>query len=537
LAVRDLATGSNRLLTNDGSLNEPGQHAEWSAVSPDSKQVAYVWFNKASYELRVVGLEGSAPRTVYHNEEVYYFMAIAWFPDGKRLLATFFRTDGSNQIAMLSLADGTVRVLKTLDWRVPGNMDVSPDGRWIVYDFAQAEGTTYGDIFLLATDGSQEIRLVQHPADDDSPYWAPDGRTILFLSNRTGACGLYAVSVGEGKPLGAAQIVKADLGSNTFPLGITRSGSYYYGGGPRRNDVYDGPLDPVTGKVASTPTPVAQSFVGTNVRPQWSPDGRSLAYISQRGPGPRGSRVLVIHSEETGEQREVIPRIPMSYFGASWSPDGRSFLMATQDFKGRPGFYRVDAETGETSLLAILKTTEYVSFTRYLPDGKTVFYLVRELSSEAPRLVLKDLKTGEEKEVARGPFRPFARPGLALSPDGRQVAFGKPEGKSRSIFVLPINGGEPRLVVRIEDESVASLTWMPDGRALLFTRKTGPEKKTELWRVSIQGGEPDRLGLVMDGMLNMSVHPDGKRIAIGIVEQQPEIWVLENFLPALKAGK
>lgn len=102
--------------------------------------------------------------------------------------------------------------------------------------------------------------------------------------------------------------------------------------------------------------------------------------------------------------------------------------------------------------------------------------------------------------------------------------------------MAPTSGGEPRQVVRIDDGLGVRLAWTPDGRALLFTRK-GPEKKRELWRVSAQKGEPERLGLVMNEMQDIAVHRDGKRIAIGVMQYEPEIWVMENFLPTLRVAK
>ncbi len=53
-----------------------------------------------------------------------------------------------------------------------------------------------------------------------------------------------------------------------------------------------------------------------------------------------------------------------------------------------------------------------------------------------------------------------------------------------------------------------------------------------------QGGEPQRLGLTVDGMvMSLRVHPDGQRIVYGTLRSIPEVWVMENFLPAAGAGR
>ncbi len=78
---------------------------------------------------------------------------------------------------------------------------------------------------------------------------------------------------------------------------------------------------------------------------------------------------------------------------------------------------------------------------------------------------------------------------------------------------------------------------MPDGRHLLFSK--GPRGNMELWRIPVDGGEPEKLGLAMArlGLFGLSVHPDGQRIAFSAGAAGPptsEVWVMENFLPKLE---
>ncbi|MCX6376441.1 MAG: hypothetical protein NTU88_10495, partial [Armatimonadetes bacterium] len=56
--------------------------------------------------------------------------------------------------------------------------------------------------------------------------------------------------------------------------------------------------------------------------------------------------------------------------------------------------------------------------------------------------------------------------------------------------------------------------------------------KTELWSVSVQGGEPRKLDLTAENMRDLSVHPDGRQIAFTAGQTKSEVWVMENFLPA-----
>jgi tetratricopeptide (TPR) repeat protein len=85
IAFHDLITGQTRPLT-DGS--NPDATIEYSVPSPDSKIIAYYWSNDDSYDLRVVGLDGSKPKVLKTaGKEIHHFVPIAWSPDSKYLLS------------------------------------------------------------------------------------------------------------------------------------------------------------------------------------------------------------------------------------------------------------------------------------------------------------------------------------------------------------------------------------------------------------------------------------------------------------------
>ena len=453
---------------------------------------------------------------------------------------------------LVSIADGSVRVLKSLNWRYPVKMSLSPDGRHIVYDFPPKEDSPERDIFLLAADGSREIPLVQHPANDLFPLWAPDGKRVLFVRDRKGSMGAWVIQVAEGKTESAPELVKRDMG-RVVPMGFTQKGSYYYAlfGGTR--DVYTATLDPATGTVLSPPTPVSERFVGLNSAPEWSPDGEYLSYVSQRGPVPAipllvnelGSRIISIRSVETGDERELAPNLTSS-FGLRhprWSPDGRSLVVLANDDKGRPGLYRVNAQSGNVTRILQGEVEEELQHAILSPDGKAIFYVLVYMRADSKGLLLlgRDLETGREKELYR--VSPASPSSLALSPDGRTLAFAFEDRARRSdiLMLLPATGGEPRELFQGGGAFawIGVLAWTPDGRHLVFGRQGHPpEPKVELWRIPAEGGEPQRLGLAMAGLRNLSFHPDGRRIVFSAGSPfGAEVWVLENFLPELKAAK
>ena len=548
LALLDLTTGEQHRLTNKGPWSQSEEYALTSALSPDGKQIAYAWFNKEfGFDLRVIGIDGSGPHVIYGNEETNFVHVAGWDPKGQSVLALLGRRDKTNQIALVRVGDGLVQVLKTLDWRYPRAMSLSPDGRYVAYDFPPKENAPERDIFLLATDGSRESPLVEHPSDDWVLGWAPGGKHVLFASDRTGTPGAWVVQVADGKPLGSPELVKPDLGRRIFPIGFTRNGSFFYDVHSGMNDVYTATLDAHVRKVTASPTPLRQRFIGSNGAPEWSPGGKYLAYLSKRGPVLRGDfdTRIVIRSVPTGEERELalgLRRVIGVYGGIRWAPDGRSLSVVGQDTKGRYGIYRVNVQTGATTPLAREESGGIVYWQAWAPDGQSLYFVRRDFDRKIRHIVVRDLATGLEKEVFRTAWSHIGR-ALALSPDGRWLAFilSNPAAGSTSLYVVPAAGGETRELLNLEGpEGFAgnTLAWSRDGSQLLFGKaleSAGQDQKTELWRIPAEGGEPQPLGLAMVGLRDLRVHPDGQRIAFTAGKRKAELWVLENFLPKTEA--
>jgi Tol biopolymer transport system component len=568
LAVRDLKTGEDRHLTDKGSWLESEEYALGSTVSPDGKQITYGWFNQEGFlDLRVIGIDGSEPRVLYRNQEIPGCQPHDWSPDGRHILASFRRKDRTYQIVLVSVADGSVQVVKTLDWRSPSMMSFSPDGRFIAYDFPPQENSPDRDIFLLATDRSREIPLVEHPANDFVLGWAPDGKQFLFASDRTGSQRAWLIEVADGKHLGEPKLVKPEI-RPWRGLGFTRDGSYYYccgvpGGVPfLLNDVYLVTLDPATHKLQAPKKLV--SDVGFKTSIDWSPDGQYLAYVLGGGWGPHPF-VLVVRSVESGMERRLRLNIKRSgsAFQPHWSPDGRFLLAQAEDHTGRRGVYRIDAQTGEVTPI-VQSPRCCIVWPVWSHDGKVIFIRwTSDRIGEPLSIVARDLETGREKELYRV-VSPVTVSHLAASPDGQWLAFvWSGTEKGTTLKVMPAAGGEPRELVKLPaprrntfGTPVFQLAWTPDSRHIIYAPSTaGQKQEFEIWRISLEGGQPQRLGPAMEGLRphGLSVHPDGRQIAFtaGPAQRGGEagtgpagdpiagdpIWVLENFLPALKAVK
>lgn len=535
LALLDLTTGQSRNVTDNGSGGDSVGFALASAFSPDSKQVAYAWYREkdARFEVRTMPLESAAataPRILCAPADVSEVLVAAWSPDGKQILALFSREDKTKQIVLVSAQDGSRRVLKTLDWNHPGKMRFSPDSQFIAYDFPQRDATEDRDIFLLATDGTRETRLIDHPANDVLLGWELKGKRILFASNRTGTVSAWAIAVSDGNALQAPELVKQDMGQ-IRPIGFASNGAYYYGSDIKTEDVFLATFDPATNALSARPAPIDESLVRPRYTPDWSADGKYLAYGAQKLSMPVGpaKRIILVRSLETGRERELSPNIRFQHLRLS--PDMRSILLPGYDSKTRYGVHIVNAQTGEVT--GMIPDAYWGEWSR---DGKAIFYARNPSEAHKRRcMIARDLESGQDREL----YHSLVGVGLSLavSPDGQRIAFSSFEGKPMAAIlkVIPANGGEARELLRLNGANFGGVAWSADGRQLFFVKRSS--KGNELWRIPAEGGEPRGLGVTLRAASQLSVHPDGRRIAFDGGETKSEVWVMENFLPTLKAAK
>jgi Tol biopolymer transport system component len=527
LAIHDFATGKDRPLTKHRGTSE---FVYFSVPSPDGKHVAYGWHNSEDVaDLRIVGIDGSEPRILYGNPKVAWPHVTDWSSDGRYILAVL-SPKGQDQIALIAVSDGSVRVLRSL---ASGSVDrprLSPDGRYVAYDSPAGSSASDHDIFLLAVDSGREIALVRHSADDRALDWTPDGKAILFSSDRAGTRGAWLLRVADGTPQGTPELVKPGLPPGFRPMGFTRQGSYYYGVDTPSADVYVAEMDFATGRVTAPPVVATQRFAGSNIQPDWSSDGRRLLFLSRTGNiDGWGVRALCVRSSDTGEVRELVPKLTRINW-VRWFPDGRSLLAGGNPQDGY-GLYRIDAQTGEYTRL-----TDMSLGWRLVPsrDGKAI-YCTRYTTATGTSIMEFTLESGQERELCRiAPSQ--LRSGLSLSPDGQQLAFVVVEGESqKALKLLRVRDGVMRELLRGAMPFPASVAWTPDGQSLLFMRETGAgDSKTQLWLTPVQGGEPRKLDLAVQGMRDMCVHPDGRHIAFAGAVSRNEVWVMENFLPSMR---
>ncbi len=532
LAIRDLNTGTSRMVTKNTSWATLSGWAEESVISPDGKRIAYHWFveepGENIFTLRVSDIDGSNVRILHQDKNVPWSRPFDWSPDGKNLLVYFtlgqLRTnpDIHSKLALVSVDDGSVTELKA--WkgrRQPRMASFSPDGKYVAFDFSPTNTPKPRDVFTIELTSGQEVAVVEHPAHDEFLGWTPDGKSILFASDRTSVRGLWMIEVSNGRPVGSPVLLKSDFAGE--PVGFGSDGSYYFGKQTTSRDVFVGTLDESGADFETAPQYASSRFVHSTSSSDWSGDGQSLAFKA-RSQDEAETSVIAIYSAETGKERIVEPSPRLTFISyllqgsVQWSSDGKALFVAAARLSGELGIYRIDIDTGNARLITKHETLRDPLPT---PDGKAI-YFQRGWRS----IIRRDLATGDETQIYRSKN---TMQGLDLSPDGNWLAFH--DQPKNSIFVMSADGGEPREVVHLDEAEQTQYgrrfaTWTPDGKHLLFSKRT-----REIWRVNVETGEQQRIGSKIPGLFRATMHPDGKRIAFTTFQKSSELWVMENFLP------
>lgn len=537
LAVYDLTTEMNWQVTKntDPTWATSDGSNEYSIVSPDGKQIAYAWRNHTDpefYDLRIIDVDGTNMRVLYQDPNaIFYVMPHDFSPDGKEVLAYFCGADRSLvdektgrsisncHLVLVSVADGSVRTLKTWHGRgFPKRAFFSPDGHYVAYDFEHKDDLSRHDIFLMDLEGGGEIGLIEHQANDRLCGWTPDGRRVVFASDRGSKRDLWMIEIAGGAGQGEPRKLMGPFEGS--PIGLTTDGSLYYGVDTAASNVYLARLDSTGLNFEGEPELVSSRFVGSTIMADWSPDGSLLAY--RLGTDVHHGRPLVICSVETSDERLVSPadsfRPIGRMLGPRWSPDGQSLLVYGPGREGGPGLYTVNVETGLPTLVSSFRDN-LMRHAVWSPDGTAIY--VRSPG----KLSRLEVATGRETELYTGGG---GLRGMDLSPDGRWLATYQGED---SLVVLPSVGGEPREVVHLDEDEVnhpqrTFVRWMPDGEHLLFSKR-----ESQMWKVHAGSGVQQQIGPAIEGLIRAAMHPDGRRIAFTVQQSGSALWVMENFLP------
>jgi eukaryotic-like serine/threonine-protein kinase len=293
----------------------------------------------------------------------------------------------------------------------------------------------------------------------------------------------------------------------------------FYWSGNHKSNVS---LEPV---VPLTTSPGLESF------PSFSPDGNKIAF-ARIGEGLRNWDIYVKQIDQSGQLQ--LTSGPALDTGPVWSPDGKriAFFRKLEDRGevvvvpsiGGPETVLVGSAAAQDSGVG-RRPNAHRRMIAWHPDGKHLVHAQRQDRGSPLRLWLIDVETREQRPLTqpsagiRGDVDP------AISPDGRRLVFRRELGSWQSaVLMLELNDslnavGGPR---NVSGGGLAfSPAWTPDGREIVFA--AGSEERPRLWRVAVDGGEPQRIIHPAEGTYP-ALSPRGDRVAFTLLPLQFDIW-------------
>jgi hypothetical protein len=329
----------------------------------------------------------------------------------------------------------------------PSSVAWSPEGSELVYSMQ-------GSLWRQKVGSPDARQLTDGPGYDYQPDWSPDGRRIVYASYRDDAIELRL-------------------------------------------------LDPTTGE--STPL-VADGAV--NIEPRWSPDGSRIAYTSTRyegrwhvfvaevgADGRPGGITRVTEDRESGLPRYYYNTVDQ-YLSPAWSPDGRELIVVSNrgHIWGSGTMWRMATGPGATPREIRDEETNWKARPDWSPDGRRIVYS-SYLGRQWHQLWLMTADGLNPLQLTYGEFDATAP---RWSPEGRRIAYVSNERGNTSLWIVDVPGGrrtEVRAARRVYRSPVGRLrlaVLSPGGRQLpARVSVTGPDGRSfapdDAWRHADDG--------------------------------------------------
>ncbi len=371
------------------------------------------------------------------------------------------------------------------------SLDVSPDGTTLVFDLM-------GDIYTLPIQGGKATPLTQGMAYDVHPRFSPDGKSIVFISDKSGSDNLWTLRLEDKEE---KQVSKAN-NQNFFAAEWTPDGEYIVAAQGRRNikmHIYHR-------EGGSGSALIAEPKNLKTIDPAISPDGK-LLYFSQRQNAWNYNAQLPQYQIGTYDMEDGDMAVITSRYGSAFtptlSPDG-NWLVYGSRYEEKTGLVLRDLNSGkerwlaypvqrdEQESIAPLGVLPAMSFT---PDSRKLLtsYGGKLYSIDIANNTASEIPFTAELDLDLGPLLKFSYPiedtpealvtqirDARPSPDGKRLAF----TALNRLYVMDLPDGTPR---RLSDHDFteAQPSWSPDGKWLVYT--TWKDGGGHLFKVNAEG--------------------------------------------------
>ena len=465
--------------------------------SPDGSKVAYILGRGGRSTLWIQSAAGGPARQLTTDGLEDARTERMWSPDGKSVLFTSRRT-GTTDLWIANVETGDLRQL-TEDIRNDWGGTWSPDGRLVLF-LSDRGGQT--DLWVVPAQGGAARRVTNDLASEDSPDWAPDGRTVVYTSEHASSS-IDVLPADGGTPRTLVPLegygvwgdmqhpdaVAVSPDGRTVLFVSNRSGDW---------DIWSGPL------AGGEPTQFAASPVADR-EPAWSPDGRQVAFTSLRG----GTADIWVTPAGGGEARQLTDW-PSDESGPRWSPDGSTIAFTSPREATKPEVWTIPAAGGQARRLT--HDNADALHVRWAPDGRTLFYTGRTADGSR-QLFRVPASGGTPRQLTRavGGANIWWD---AVSPDGAQVAYSYlVAGLGYLEVMLTVGGPARRFHTDSTRAWQAYPAWSPDGSRIVVSDWNYETNRENLLVVTYPQGVARRLTTTTDAFeWGAQWTPDGQTL-------------------------
>jgi Tol biopolymer transport system component len=274
------------------------------------------------------------------------------------------------------------------------------------------------------------------------------------------------------------------------------------------------------------------TFPGRENWPVFSPDGEQIAFTWDGTTGDNFDLYVGLVGGGEPLRLTTHPGIDNS---PAWSPDGKQIAF-TRFYQGQSAIYTISALGGsERKLLQLgLESAKlgHYPMVVWSPDGRSLAFLDKSSPQEIPGIFLLSVETLEKRRLTLPPAQYVGDWWPAFSPDGKTVAFVRQIDEWRSdIYFVSVDGGEPRRLT-LDSTWLQGLDWTPDGGSIVFLSYRG-DAHLGLGRIPASGGMPQPLAVGADvvwsltGISPPSISREGHRLAFVQSFDDSNIWRIE----------